>query len=44
MDQNTAAATALRMQRLAKTLEGNNFDVVCLDNKEQVIPTIETMI
>ena len=44
MDQNTAAATALRMQRLAKTLEGNNFDVVCLETKEQVIPTLETMI
>lgn len=38
MDKNTTAAGALRMQRLAKALEGNNFNVVCLDSKEQVIP------
>ena len=36
MDKNTTAAGALRMQRLAKALEGNNFNVVCLDSKEQV--------
>lgn len=34
MDKNTTAAGALRMQRLAKALEGNNFNVVCLDSKE----------
>lgn len=40
MDKNTTAAGALRMQRLAKALEGNNFNVVCLDSKEQVIPAL----
>ena len=44
MDKNTTAAGALRMQRLAKALEGNNFNVVCLDSKEQVIPALEKLI
>lgn len=44
MDKNTTAAGALRMQRLAKALEGNNSNVVCLDSKEQVIPALEKLI
>ena len=44
MYKNTTAAGALRMQRLAKALEGNNFNVVCLDSKEQVIPALEKLI
>ena len=44
MDKNTAAATALRMQRLATALEKNNFDAICLETKEQIVPTLERLI
>ncbi|MBQ3391392.1 MAG: lactate utilization protein [Clostridia bacterium] len=44
MDQNLARAQTLRMQQLAKALEKNNMDVICLENKEQVVPTLEGLI
>lgn len=38
MDKNTTAAGALRMQRLAKALEGNNFTLSVLTARSRSFP------
>ncbi|MBQ3077718.1 MAG: lactate utilization protein [Clostridia bacterium] len=44
MDKNTKAATKLRMERLAKTLEANNIEAICLERGDQVIDALKPYI